>query len=75
MFTAKAGKAIVAARAGAIPEVAPYAALVEPDRPEALAAALKAVLPAPAPAEWVERFDAPCVAQQFLNAVSAAIAR
>lgn len=64
-----AGKPIVAARAAAIPEVAPYASLVEPDNPEALAAALQAPAP-PAPAEWLEQFDAPVVAKGFLAAVS-----
>jgi glycosyltransferase involved in cell wall biosynthesis len=70
-----AGKPIVAARAAAIPEVARYAALVEPDNADALANALSAPLPAPAPAEWVAQFDAPRVARLFLEAVSAAIAK
>ena len=38
-----AGKPIVAARAGAIPEVAPHAALFEPDRAEALAAEIESL--------------------------------
>jgi glycosyltransferase involved in cell wall biosynthesis len=70
-----AGKPIVAARAAAIPEVAPHAALVEPDNPEALAGALGSAPPAPAPADWVEQFDAPRVARLFLDAVAPAIAR
>ena len=36
-----AGKPIVAARAAAIPEVAPHGLLVEPDSPEALAAGIE----------------------------------
>jgi glycosyltransferase involved in cell wall biosynthesis len=62
-----AGKPIVAARAAAIPEVAPHATLCEPDNPAALAAAL--VTPGqPAPAQWVEQFDTPVVAARFLAA-------
>ncbi len=65
-----AGKPIVAARAGAIPEVAPHAVLVEPDSAEALADGIKRVRnAAPAPQEWVEQFDAPRVAGRFLDAV------
>ncbi len=60
---------IVAARAGAIPEVAPHAVLVEPDNAEALAAGIERVRgAAPAHPEWIEQFDAPRVAQRFLNA-------
>jgi glycosyltransferase involved in cell wall biosynthesis len=70
-----AGKPIVAARAGAIPEVAPHAAHVEPDNPEALASALSAATPAPTPADWIVQFDAPRVARLFLDAVTPAIAR
>jgi glycosyltransferase involved in cell wall biosynthesis len=66
-----AAKPIVAARAGAIPEVAPYAILVEPDRPEALAEGLLTVYNAPEQKglEWVEQFDAPRVARLFLDAL------
>lgn len=66
-----AGKPIVGARVAAIPEVAPHAVLVEPDSAEALADGIKRVRSAaPAPPEWVEQFDAPRVAQRFLDAVS-----
>jgi glycosyltransferase involved in cell wall biosynthesis len=66
-----AGKPIVASRAAAIPEVAPHAVLVEPDNAEALAAGIRQVyhLP-PAPSNWVDQFDAPLIAQRFLDAVS-----
>ena len=67
-------KPIVASRAAAIPEVAPQAELVAPDDPEALAAGIEAVYRTPERAQaargWVEQFNAPLVAQQFLNAVS-----
>lgn len=73
-----AGKPIVASRAGAIPEVAPHAALVEPESPEALAAAIERLYwssdereaNAAAGTEWVERFDAPRVARRFLEAAT-----
>ena len=71
-----AGKPIVGARAGAIPEVAPHAALAEPDDAEALAAAIERLYrseadreaQARAGLERVARFDAPRVARQFLEA-------
>ena len=68
-----AGKPIVAARAAAIPEVAPHAVLVAPDSPEALADGIAAVQrdpgrQPPLGTEWVEQFDAPRVAALFLNA-------
>ncbi len=72
-----AGTPIVAARAAAIPEVVPHGLLVEPDSAEALAAGIdelardagrRAEL-ARLGAEWVEQFDAPRVARQFLEAV------
>lgn len=73
-----AGKPIVASRAAAIPEVVPHATLVQPDDPEALAAGLEAIYRSPARREaqaqagvaWVEQFDAPRVARQFLSAIS-----
>jgi len=72
-----AAKPIVASRAAAIPEVAPHGVLVEPDSPEALAAAIEALYRSPETraalgstgAQWVEQFDAPRVAGQFLEAV------
>jgi len=73
-----AGKAIVASRAAAIPEVAPHAALVEPDAPEALAAAIdelyrssgRRAAIAQTGARAVEQFDAPIVARAFLEAAT-----
>jgi len=73
-----AGKPIVASRAAAIPEVAPHAALVEPENPEALAAAIERLYQsgsdrnanAAAGTERVEKFDARIVAQQFLAAAT-----
>ncbi len=72
-----AGKPIVAARAAAIPEVAPHATLVEPESAAALAAGILALLgSAEARARqsekglaWVEQFDAPRVAGLFVDAV------
>jgi glycosyltransferase involved in cell wall biosynthesis len=73
-----AGKPIVASQAAAIPEVAPHAVLVEPDSPEALAAAIEKLDRSPETraalgstgAQWVEQFDAPRVARRFLEAVA-----
>jgi len=73
-----AGKPIVAARAAAIPEVAPHGLLVDPESVEALAAGIEELYRSPAKraaqgrtgAAWVEQFDAPRVAQLFLRAVS-----
>jgi glycosyltransferase involved in cell wall biosynthesis len=75
-----AGKPIVAARAGAIPEVAPHAALFEPDRADALAASIESLWQSSAAraeqartgAQWVEQFDAKLVAARFLDAVAGA---
>jgi glycosyltransferase involved in cell wall biosynthesis len=65
-----AGKPIVAARAAAIPEVAPHAVLVEPESAEALAVGIERVRgAAPAHREWLDQFDAGPVAQRFLEAV------
>lgn len=71
-----AGKPIVAARAAAIPEVAPHGTLVEPESAEALAAGIERLYgsveerreQARAGAEWVEQFDAAAVARRFVEA-------
>ena len=73
-----AGKPIAGARAAAIPEVLPHGMLVEPENVEALAAAIEDLYRSPekrvdlarAGTEWVEQFDAPRVAQLFLDAVT-----
>ena len=73
-----AGKPIVAARAAAIPEVAPHALLVEPRQPEALASAIESLYRSPekraevsrSADEWVQQFDAPRVARAFLSAAT-----
>jgi glycosyltransferase involved in cell wall biosynthesis len=73
-----ASKPIVASRAAAIPEVAPHAALVEPDNPEALAAGIEALYRSPERcaamaeegARRVEQFDAALVARRFLEAAT-----
>jgi len=73
-----AGKPIVAARAAAIPEVAPHAALVQPEDAEALAGAIEALYrseeqraaQAAAGQRWVQQFDAARVARLFLDAVA-----
>ena len=74
-----AARPIVASRAAAIPEVAPHAALVEPDDPEALAAGIESLYRSPedrilqgqAGAARVEQFDAPRVARLFCEAIGA----
>ena len=73
-----AGKPVVASRAAAVPEVVPHGVLVEPDSAEALAAGIEDLYRSPEKraalgrtgAAWVERFDAPRVAQLFLDAVT-----
>jgi glycosyltransferase involved in cell wall biosynthesis len=73
-----AGKPIVAARAAALPEVAPHAAFFEPDRAEALAASVETLYRSPDAcadqalkvARRVEQFDASLVARQFLAAAT-----
>ena len=77
-----AAKPIVAARAAAIPEVAPHATLVEPDSADALAEGIERLYgsseerqqQARAGTAWVEQFDAGRVAHQFLEAASGALA-
>ena len=75
-----AGKPIVAARAAAIPEVAPHAALAEPESAESLAAGILDLHDSPQTRAaqgarglaWVEQFDAPLVARLFVEAVRGA---
>ena len=75
-----AGKPIVAARAAAIPEVAPHATLVEPESAKSLAAGILALHGSPEARAaqsakglaWVEQFDAPLVARLFVDAVRGA---
>ena len=75
-----AGVPIVGALAGAIPEVAPYAALVAQDSDEALAGGILQFYESPDAREeqarlggkWVERFDAAPVARAFLEAATGA---
>jgi glycosyltransferase involved in cell wall biosynthesis len=74
-----AGKPTVAARAAAIPEVAPHATLVKPDSAAALAEGILALHASPGfcaaqsakGLAWVEQFDAPRVARLFVDAVCA----
>jgi len=76
-----AGKPIVAARAAAIPEVAPHATLVQPDDWEALAEGIGRLYGSAAEREAqagaglarVERFDAQQVARAFLEAAGARV--
>jgi glycosyltransferase involved in cell wall biosynthesis len=78
-----ARKAIVASRAAAIPEVVPHAALVEPESPDALAAAVESLFRCPdrraaigrEGARRVEQFDAGIVARAFLEAAAGASAQ
>ena len=75
-----AGRPIVGARAGAIPEVVPHAALAEPDDAAALAAEIELLYKSReardaqvmAGARRVADFDAPLVARLFLNAIAPA---
>jgi glycosyltransferase involved in cell wall biosynthesis len=68
-----AGQPIVASRAAAIPEVAPYARLVEPDNDASLAEALLDEYRQPGDREnglaWVHQFEAARVAEQFVGAI------
>lgn len=72
------GKAIVAARAAAVPEVVRHGILVEPESTESLAdgvyrlyadAALRESLAAEG-REFVKQFDAPLVARKFLSCLN-----
>jgi glycosyltransferase involved in cell wall biosynthesis len=74
------GKPIVAARAGAAPEVVKHGILVEPDNEEALAEGiqqlyadhgLRVALAAKA-SEFVNQFDAPLIADAFLREIERA---
>ena len=65
-----AGKPMVAARAGAIPEVAPHAALVEPDSAEALAAGIEMLYRSPERAVAVARRRRPGWSSSMLRAVA-----
>lgn len=73
-----AGTPIVAARAAAIPEVVPHGLLVEPESSAALADGIEELYRSPelraqlasTGASWVEQFDAPRVAQLFLQAIT-----
>jgi glycosyltransferase involved in cell wall biosynthesis len=73
-----AGKPIIATRAAAVPEVAPFAVLAEPDDTESLAEAIRR-LHASAELrdactergrEWVRQYNSPRVAKSFLELVS-----
>ena len=72
-----AGTPVVAARAAAVPEVLPQGMLAEAGSAESLAAALQTLYGnaglrtslAAQGASWVENFDAPRVAQRFLEEI------
>jgi glycosyltransferase involved in cell wall biosynthesis len=72
-----AGTPVVAARAAAMPEVAPQGMLVEPGSAEDLAAAIETLHGNPGlrvslaaqGTSWVENFDAPRVARRFLEEI------
>jgi glycosyltransferase involved in cell wall biosynthesis len=74
------GKAIVAARAGAVPEVVQFGLLVEPDNEEALAAGIDHLYRetdlrkslAAAGKAFVTQFDAPVVGGMFLREIERA---
>jgi glycosyltransferase involved in cell wall biosynthesis len=74
------GKPIVAARAGATPEVVQHGILAEPDNEESLAEAVERLYSDPSlrtalaaeGARFVEQFDAPLVARLFLQEVQLA---
>jgi len=74
------GKPVVAARAGAAPEVVKHGILAEPDNEESLTEAIERLHANPAlrtalaadGARFVEQFDAPLVARSFLQEVQLA---
>jgi glycosyltransferase involved in cell wall biosynthesis len=76
-----AARPVIASRAAAIPEVVPHGLLVEPDSPEALVAAIETLYRSPearaaqavAGVQWVKQFDAPLVAQRFLEAIATSV--
>ncbi len=78
-----AGRPVVAARASATPEVAPFAVLVDPDDAAALAAGIERLYRDPdlrarvarSGAEWVERFDSAAVARRFLGEIEKGLGR
>jgi glycosyltransferase involved in cell wall biosynthesis len=75
------GKSIVAARAGAAPEVVKHGVLAEPDDGQSLADAIERLYLAPelrrtlgeSGKEFVKRFDAPVVAKLFLEEIERAL--
>jgi len=75
------GKSIVAARAGAAPEVVKHGLLAEPDDAESLAEAIERLYLKPelrtsleiAGLEFVKQFDAPVVAKLFLSEIERAL--
>jgi glycosyltransferase involved in cell wall biosynthesis len=78
-----AGKAIVAARSGAAPEVVPHGLLVEPDDEQALAEGILRLSQdssyrqslAAQGLKFVKRFDAPAVARMFLDTIASGCGR
>ena len=70
-------KAVIAARAAAVPEIVPHGMLVEPDNDEALEAAIMRMYRDPAlrsslgiiGREFVRRFDAPLVSRMFMQKI------
>jgi len=77
------GKAVVAARAGAAPEVVRHGLLAEPDNDQELADAIERLYREPllresmgnAGREFVRRFDAPVVGRMFLRELEEFMAR
>jgi glycosyltransferase involved in cell wall biosynthesis len=77
------GKAIIAARSGAAPEVARHGLLVEPDSVSGLAEAIEFLYRNPsrrdqletAGLHFVKQFDAPAVARQFMREIEIIVER